>query len=722
VDIPFRLKSEDKKDSEIPVSSLDNSSLEKQKIYKRILKKGIANYSLFQRFSYFKWPLWLQKEEIKDIQPSAPYLINNHCLDKVVFSNYLSSNKIFLDMSAMIIPSYGTWSLEIWVLHDNNLYRSSENKKAVSIKKDSEKGDISIKWTDKKFSINMVIFGARTEVDEVIFSINIDVLDNKDASLIVAARPYNDSTIGGITKASYDRGLNVMHLDGYNAAVFNLTPSLVLGGNEVLGDIDYLSDEERLSIESKLKMATLAPVFPCKKGKNQLIMRLLLQKSKNITGGSIDSDALYNDFIDFIKVRTNSGFQIQVNDRNLQNWFNASKCELLNYCSDSFSKKGFAAVRNHREWSSLVLALTRMGFHPEVKKLIDEKLSTFSISKKNISLSTASQISSLIIAFGDYYIHERNIDYLRKYFSQLQKFSDAILSFVSSTKKLEKISDNTIDTILFEEKHVFDSIEMIIALKLTSYLARNLGIFGYEKKCHDIANELLENVRELILSDVVHNDLFYHILHPGFFVESNLLAIDERQRLIERILNHFGEEPYYYSSLGTDLEELSLLASLMIVSQNRDSLDVISLIMKRYNHHYSLPRYYNSKQQNGISDVSLIASSNFFLYLRNRIFIDSPDRLELFSDSLPEWFAEGKKLIIKNAPSRFGVISLTVVCTSGEIQIHFDDIPKYIPPDIMITLPVKAKIVSADDFIVKKVIDNSHIINGWPELVRFKRK
>ena len=87
-----------------------------------------------------------------------------------------------------------------------------------------------------------------------------------------------------------------------------------------------------------------------------------------------------------------------------------------------------------------------------------------------------------------------------------------------------------------------------------------------------------------------------------------------------------------------------------------------------------------------------------------------------------DWFNPGSEISVENAPSRFGLISFRVVSTINEIQMHFDQLPKYIPPDIMITLPFKTKIHPGDDFIVKKVIGNSHIINGWPSIIKFRKK
>ncbi len=122
------------------------------------------------------------------------------------------------------------------------------------------------------------------------------------------------------------------------------------------------------------------------------------------------------------------------------------------------------------------------------------------------------------------------------------------------------------------------------------------------------------------------------------------------------------------------------------------------------------------------SGDSSVANALMFLVLRNLIFVDSADRLTLFPVPDASWFNTGKEFQIENAPTRFGSLSMQVISTTSEVQIHFNEIPKYIPPDILINFPFKTKVVANDDFIVKKQYGNSIVINGWPEQIRFLKK
>ena len=146
-------------------------------------------------------------------------------------------------------------------------------------------------------------------------------------------------------------------------------------------------------------------------------------------------------------------------------------------------------------------------------------------------------------------------------------------------------------------------------------------------------------------------------------------------------------------------------------------------ILRMRNRVFTLPDYINpaTGRANWGDGSSLGAGAMVFATIRNLLFIDNPERLDLFPLPRESWFLPGNELRIEDVPSRFGLISLRVTSTVNEIQLHFDKLPKFVPPDIMINLPYKTKIKQEDDFILKREEDTSFIINGWPSIVRFLR-
>lgn len=116
---------------------------------------------------------------------------------------------------------------------------------------------------------------------------------------------------------------------------------------------------------------------------------------------------------------------------------------------------------------------------------------------------------------------------------------------------------------------------------------------------------------------------------------------------------------------------------------------------------------------------SKIIAALILIIVRNRVFLDRAERLEIFPCPEKEWFETGKKIKIEDALTRYGKISFVSETTESEIKFTFIGLPKFIPSDIMINFPIETSIIESDDFILKRKTGNSYIINGWPSVIRF---
>ena len=163
--------------------------------------------------------------------------------------------------------------------------------------------------------------------------------------------------------------------------------------------------------------------------------------------------------------------------------------------------------------------------------------------------------------------------------------------------------------------------------------------------------------------------------------------------------------------------------NLILLKDDRgfQTLDKLIRIKKKS---YVFPEYMNPStgRANWGTGASKVSSSLAFSAIRNLFFVDYPERLDLLPVPPPEWFKPGTEIHLEDLPSRFGLLSIRIVSTSNEVQFHFEKLPKFVPPDIMINLPFKTKIRQEDDFIVKKEEEMSYVINGWPSLVKCSRR
>jgi hypothetical protein len=162
----------------------------------------------------------------------------------------------------------------------------------------------------------------------------------------------------------------------------------------------------------------------------------------------------------------------------------------------------------------------------------------------------------------------------------------------------------------------------------------------------------------------------------------------------------------------------------MLMVKHPGAIEAVKSIMETGKTAYSLSSFINPQSGAALyaDDSSALMGAVFFSAVRNHLFIDYPESLDILPVPNPDWFNPGFEINIENAPSRFGALSIRIFSTASEVQIQFDKLPKFIPPQLIINLPFKAKIVPGEDFILKKEHGGSFYLNGWPSVVRFIKK
>jgi hypothetical protein len=337
-------------------------------------------------------------------------------------------------------------------------------------------------------------------------------------------------------------------------------------------------------------------------------------------------------------------------------------------------------------------------------------------------------ICYVINGFVDYFLHTRDLDYLQlNYNKKLKELGDSLLGFSSRLKNFESLRSNSLKNSFLKNPELYDLVLLSHTLNSFSYLARCLGIFTDEKKYlkeyekfQKIFASHIENYSEKIFSD----DNFTYDLAAGFPFPLDWLSGEKTAEMIEAVTGHFNGIKLVNRSHGIDTRASLILANNLLFQKDERVLEILDIMKKIGGDCYVMPDFADPGSFAGCcgDGFSMASSSMMFALIRNMMFIDYKDRLDIFPVPNEEWFKSGREIVIKNAPSRFGIINFRVKSTSNEIQFSFDDLPKYIPPDIMITLPVPVKLVDGEDFLFKKSFNNSFILNGWPSLVRFIRK
>ncbi len=745
---------------------LDYVDRDKLSLFSQNISPGIRNFIRFQKFTYFKWPYWLYNAYSIDSQtfnPISPFLLQNNNRNWISFSSRNSSIRVQIDPAGMISPFNDTWSIEFWIYEKDTLYRPQERLSPV-IQRDLETFMVNIKWKELNFEFNESIYGVKDNYEELIVELKSYIQKNiTPLWLLIAVRPYNTLSLGGIESIEFNNKTRLIRINGHDRIYLEIKPDYILSGNGTLGDIDINRvNKKTADIKCKSGMATLAFAYSLNKGNNEHAIRIGLENRKNIHPVKINYSKYKNEYIERSKFQLKKGFKLSFPDKLFQKWVYGAKKSALNFLDDDISKAMKSYNADSKALFYIISGYNRMGLFSESLKIINFAAEDID-HKEKLSLSNILGRCYVIIAASDYFKLSRDIEYIKLKYHIFRELIHPVLQYSGSIKeKNRKHNINSIENYCIAEYRVYDTIIISYSLFEFSYLARCLGIFNDEVKFNKESSRLekliIDEIDDFIEKDdgikdhkdeekennlaspqdasqdaeqdapgeiKFRNEYFAYDVFAGYPFRVQSLSLEKLKLITQRISDHFSENPVYFKSAGGSDIFFSIIyaINLLLVKDIRVHA-IIGKLFKFGKDKYTLQDFVNPKTGCGLRGEgdSVICASVFLTLLRSVIFMDSQEMLELFPVPKEEWFTEGSEIKIEDAPSIFGQISFRVLSTGNEVQFYFNELPKYIPPNMMINLPFKVRIKHEDDFILKKETGNSFLLHGWPSIIRFIRR
>jgi len=684
---------------------------EKEEILFKDISLGIGNRIAYQKFPAFIWPLWLSETEdfysLNYRSAPNPLLLNTNFREWQSFTNYLSIDEILIDRCGMIAgPGNSPWSVEFWYFSNNVIYHPQKYHNNISPLRNNKTGEISITGNYGNTQFRERVAGAKSSIDEALISFEINTPVNEDIMFFVI-RPYNCQAIGGVNNIDFDNSGNFLKINGKQSIAFEKKPDVIETGSGNNGDVDCFSRGFAESVECSYGMAAMALGFYLKKGNNVLNLRIALDRNRSLPQYKFDFGKSFKEFQSFSELRMNEGLKIEVPDENLTKYFQQSKITLFNNNANDFNAEKIDGFRNLYFFS---YAMNRAGLEHESEKLVNLMLEKFKYNIKNPTYISVISASYLLNAFYECYIHKRESEFLQNYFQVIRKIGEYIYSFSTEIHSIGQLPGNTQNNHYIKEATECDFIIILSAMINVSYLSRCMGIFGDEVKykneadrIQSIVRNILEKRKQVSLGDF--SDFHSLITFP------------------DNIIAGYKEDEYkeFFSSL-TDEKNFPLfdpLAGIDLFSSALVLIHMLSLKDSRFNLFYqkffsliddffTLPEFMDPILKRGVwgNGNSKIIAALILIIMRNRIFLDRAERLEIFTAPDKNWFFPGKKIKVDNALTRYGKISFISETYEDEIKLTFTGLPKFIPSDIMINLPIETSIIESDDFILKRKVEN----------------
>ena len=688
------------------------------------LSLGIGNRIALKKYPGFAWPLWLT--EAGNFFSSSyrsypnPVLLNTNFREWQTFTNYISADEITIDRCGMISgPGNAKWSVEFWYHSNGLMSRPQDDYRNIQSRRDYTTGLIEISGGIGNTRFTERIAGTKSSVNEALVSYEINANTNDDIIFIVI-RPYNNVSLGGLNRIEYTDAGFLVKIDGKQHIGFESKPDFIYTGSGATSDIKISDNNYNVSVSCNVGLATMAAGFSLKKGLNSFTVRMSLERNSSLMPFKFDLSRSFKEFQNFTGIRINEGLMIEIPDENFQKIYSQSRLTLLNYNDSDFNTETIEGFRNLYFFS---YAMNRSGQELDAERIINSTLEKFKYDRKNPDYSRVICGSFLINAFCECYVHKRESEFLQKYFPSLRQLGDYVYSYSTEMHSIEQLAGNTEDNNFIREATEYDFSIILYAMINMSYLSRCMGIFGDEAKYKNEG----ERIQSLIKPVIEKKKNFPQ---DNSFSLSSLLAFPEiilTGYKNDEYMDFFHElsekerYPLFNKFTGIDLFlTVSLLVHFITLKDERFDIfyrKCLSLI----DDFFILPEFIDPVIKKGVwgNGNSKIIASMIFILMRNRIFLDRIDRLEIFPIPEKKWFIPGNKIRVHDAPTRYGRISFLVEISDNEIKLSFQNLPKFIPSDIMINIPVETSIVESDDFILKRKVDSSYIINGWPSVIRF---
>jgi hypothetical protein len=689
---------------------------------------GLNNYTLFQKFSSFRWPAWINAitDPSRGSVNLAPFmLVNSIMRDSLYFTNFLSDNGLHIDPAGMMSPTYGHWSIETWIVSGNDLFRPADDWARIRQERDTKNSLIYSTWENALCKLRHTLYGARSAVDEVVVETECLLKERKNSSIMFVVRPYDLQQLGGCDSIEYQKEGAALVINGGKSVCFSARPDYVSpGGGDGCRDIDLSGGDRGIRSNSPFGMATLGIGYALKKGENRFTFRIAIEKRGNLATGKYNYAGVKEDYTAFSGMRIKTGANFTAPDKQLQNWFYGSKISLLNFSLGQIRRDN--GTMDCRKAFYIIFGCNRMGYFAESARYLEHLIKNAPSDEKKPAFDAVIDTCALIVSIADYFIHVRDTAFIQDRFEFIKKKALEIYGFSRRLKKPGALSRNSLAHYSIAEEHPFDYILIAHSLGHYSYLARCLGIFGeelkFKKESDRIAGIMLKSAFDEDPGRPENEFIMYN-LFAGFPFRIDAVSDSMLNALFKRMGSYFTGMPLFVKSLGYDIMSTLVAANNMIQMKDPKVYDGIMDLLKMRGRTYVLPEFMNptTGRSNWGDGVSMAASAMVFATIRNLLFIDRPERLDLFPLPRAEWFEPGNEMKIEDVPSRFGLISLRTVSTVNEVQIHFEKLPKFVPPDILINMPYKTKIKLEDDFVLKRENETSFIINGWPSIVRLIR-
>ncbi|MFH1428166.1 MAG: hypothetical protein ABIH39_00305 [Candidatus Margulisiibacteriota bacterium] len=652
-----------------------------------------------------------------------------------------SEKEAIVDQRGLVVPQNNGWSVDFWIYYKDKLYAPSQ----VDCISQYLCQDLPIVITEFKIGdlvINAEVFVEKVSNEDMIFHRNkiVNMGDSpENVSFIYSIRPYNTEGLSMITSIEYkDQEIIVNEKVGM---YLPLAPDEVLCNNYEEGDVSlYLNkkwqQKEAAFCSTGFCTGMVKYNLTVEPKKNKEIKAFIPIERKHSLKGieKLEYDQTLTECIASWRDRLdNRGMQIQVPDARLQAAFQANRAHLLVFHDgDSITPGPFSYhFFWYRDAAYMINALDKMGFLEEAEQI----LNTYPHRQRKLGhfCSQSGEWDSngqAVWTLSEHYRYSNNKQFLKHVYPAIA----GAISWIDHNLPQNKnpLFDGLHRPGLSAEHfgsndyYYWDDFWSLAGIREAIRVANVLEKHRDVKKFQQIYDRLEKSINNSLKEVEKRFDRPMIPISPSpsrrmdsaaigsisCVYPLRLFDVDDKRFL--NTLKYIEEHCVYdggffhdvmHAGFGTYLT--AHVAECYVALNDKRAIKMLNWLLDKATDTYTWPEAINPLDFGGNMGDGHHgwAAADFLILVRNMLFMEKEEKLELLPCVDDEWFSPGKKIVVANAPTYFGTINFQIKTHRNmRVELDADFNFHYLPEAIEVNLPENIKSLDFRDkeYPVKK--------------------
>ncbi len=706
----------------------------------RLYGRGLLTLLAVQPNQDWVWPFFIERQ----FNPNHPDFVGRGHSIMVLNTTHRnwtavgcigSEHEAVVDTRGLVTPCYNGWSADVWLREGGRLYAPSQLD-SVRQYNVSRLPVIRTVFQAGSHEVQSEVFAARVaEQDSVMQKVTVRNTgsSSKKSSLIFSVRPYNPE---GLTVIKEIKATEQSIIVDRKPGVLMLRkPSSVICSNEKEGDVSLLLDqpEKSGSARCRIGLCTAAAEYELElePGKERVLWFIMpIQAPRNARGwedgaSTIDPEAVLEQTVRKWQERLSGTIQIDIPDDRLQRAFDINKSYLLLlWDGDAITPGPFTY---HHFWfrdaAYQVSALDKMGFSHEARHVLDtypgrQRKDGFYVSQDGEWDANGQAMWALY----EHYLYTRDRKFLERVYPSMVKGVDWIIKKRMATTSNRNSEVYGLMPAGLSAEHFgpndyyyWDDLWCMAGLRCAAAAAAELGKPDDQKSFHQEADRYMGHIEASLAW--VDKRLGKKLLPASPYRRINSGAIGALCTLYplniyspsdERIVNtmdEIREKSFFENGFFQNIYHSGVNAYLTMqfaqgLLQRRDpgAWTLLRYILDLATTTFTWPEAVHPRTLGGVMGDGHHgwAVADYLHLVRNLLLCEEGDDLVVFPLLPGEWVQDGKTISVREAPSHFGIVNVSMKVADGRAVIEFDNRYNYTPERLVVCFPRKVSTISID--------------------------